>query len=708
MYPMHRTNPDIETRRSHTIRHLPFLLLLFCSTKVFPIDSNQLVQHQLQVEILPAQGQLIATDRITLDTADHTFEFLLHAALTPTLVDEDASLAARELLAGPVPIRRYQIQASSPRKTFTLAYHGTVAHALTVTGEPGSNRESTPGLISKNGVFLAGSSYWYPQIGNARVGFTLQLKLPAGWRSVSQGNHLPDHAGWEEQHPQEEIYLVAYPYRYYHRQAAGHLAEVYLRQPDQQLAERYLDATLEYLTLYEQLLGPYPYAKFALVENFWESGYGMPSFTLLGPRVIKLPFIIHTSYPHEVLHNWWGNGVYVDASSGNWSEGLTTYLADHLLQEQQGSGAAYRRTTLQNYTHYVARQDDFPLVQFRGNHGQISQSVGYGKTLMLFHMLRMQLGDQLFLQGLRQFYHNYRFRAAGFDELRDTFESVTGLPLDTFFRQWLRRTGAPMLKLASTETSTTSQGYRLRIRIEQIQPEAPFQLQVPLFVHFSGGERATPYTLEMHDRSATLEIESAAPPVKVSVDPLFDLFRRLDPSETPGSLGQLFGAKRLFAVLPDAADKVTRQAYEQLLDQWQQRQPGLKRLQDSAIEQLPESAPVWILGSENRFAGLFDPQLTGQGLNDRSGTLALTMTRQQSGRQTLGYISTDNPTALNGLAKKLPHYGRYSYAQFSGDDPVIDQRGEWRMTDSALTAILAPAPSYPDIPDHQPLIGGNH
>ena len=36
--------------------------------------------------------------------------------------------------------------------------------------------------------------------------------------------------------------------------------------------------------MYRGLIGPYPYQKFALVENFWETGYGMPSFTLLGRR----------------------------------------------------------------------------------------------------------------------------------------------------------------------------------------------------------------------------------------------------------------------------------------------------------------------------------------------------------------------------------------------------------------------------------------
>ena len=107
--------------------------------------------------------------------------------------------------------------------------------------------------------------------------------------------------------------------------------------------------------MYRGLIGPYPYTKFAMVENFWETGYGMPSFTLLGPSVLRFPFILTSSYPHEILHNWWGNSVFVDYASGNWCEGLTAYLADHLIQEQRGTGATYRRNTLQKYRDYVRR-----------------------------------------------------------------------------------------------------------------------------------------------------------------------------------------------------------------------------------------------------------------------------------------------------------------------------------------------------------------
>jgi hypothetical protein len=65
------------------------------------------------------------------------------------------------------------------------------------------------------------------------------------------------------------------------------------------------------------------------------AGFGFPSYTLIGGTVLRLPFIIHTSLGHEIAHCWWGNGVLVDDDGGNWSETLTTYVADYLYQEKK-------------------------------------------------------------------------------------------------------------------------------------------------------------------------------------------------------------------------------------------------------------------------------------------------------------------------------------------------------------------------------------
>ncbi len=200
---------------------------------------------------------------------------------------------------------------------------------------------------------------------------------------VSQGRRIRHElvdgeriTGWRADRPTEEVYLVAGPWHEYSDRAGEVEILAFLRDDDPSLADKYLEATRRYLALYQAMLPDYPYGSFALVENFWETGYGMPGFTLLGPRIIRFPWILTSSYPHELLHNWWGNGVYVDFDRGNWCEGLTAYMADHLFAEQRGEAATYRRATLKKYSDFVSTGKDFPLSEFTSRRSAASEAVG--------------------------------------------------------------------------------------------------------------------------------------------------------------------------------------------------------------------------------------------------------------------------------------------------------------------------------------------
>ena len=138
---------------------------------------------------------------------------------------------------------------------------------------------------------------------------------------------------------------MAGPYRVTERKftGAGNRAitlRTLLHEEVADLGAGYLDATERYLRLYEDWIGPYPYGSFSIVSSPTPTGFGMPTLTYLGIDVLRLPFIRDTSLGHEVLHNWWGNGVYPDYATGNWSEGLTTFMADHAYREQAGPAAA--------------------------------------------------------------------------------------------------------------------------------------------------------------------------------------------------------------------------------------------------------------------------------------------------------------------------------------------------------------------------------
>jgi hypothetical protein len=61
--------------------------------------------------------------------------------------------------------------------------------------------------------------------------------------------------------------------------------------------------------------------------------------------------------------------------------------------------------------------------------------------------------------------------------------------------------------------------------------------------------------------------------------------------------------------------------------------------------------------------------------------------------QALGWLAAEQPDALPGLGRKLPHYGRYSYLGFRGVQPENLLKGQWPVVDSPLTLRLAPEPA---------------
>ena len=681
------------------------------------------VDHRLEVRLQPDSGRIDARDTVTLPPAlagDGPVTFTLHAGLSPRL-EGGGRLRRTGRVDGPTPRERFRLRLPADTRTFTLRYDGVIRHELGASVEGvGRQRRFTAGIIAEKGVYLGGASGWYPQFGDERVRGAVTVRLQEGWDAVAQGKRekAPEGVRWTEEQPQEALYLIAGRYTAYREEGEHATAEVYLRRDEPETAQRYLQATERYLALYSELIGPYPYAKFALVENFWETGYGMPSFTLLGPRVLRLPFIVHTSYPHEILHNWWGNGVFIDYAGGNWAEGLTAYLADHLLKARRGRGAEYRRDQLHKYSEYAAGGDDFPLRAFRARHGEASQAVGYGKALMLYHMLRLRLGDAVFLDGLRRLYREHRFQYAGFDDVRRAFEAAAGQDLEALFAQWLDRPGAPRLALEGVEAERVDGGHRLTATLVQTQEGAPYRLRVPAAIGMAGKRDPVEAAFEFEGgRRATLALDLSAAPQRLVVDPRFDVFRRLDPGELPPTLDRLFGTEDLLLVVPAGAPEALRAGYRRLAEAWARGNPGLRVVRDRELTAADlEAAPaVWLLGWENRFLDAFRERLgdraaVGAGGVDLEGarlaadarSVVLTAPGPGAGR-TWGWLAAATPKAVPGLARKLPHYGKYSYLAFRGDGPENTRKGQWPVTGSPLNRALAEDPPALTLPPRSPL-----
>ncbi len=682
----------------------------------------------MSVSVAPTTHTLVATDRVQLAArpVGGIVDFVLNAALrivrsAPAVhevpVGEGATFlginGSAETTTRQIGVKRYRATLGPGQTTLSISYRGVMEFGLSDQKEEYTRgfRESA-GMLGPQGVYLTGASFWYPLFNRDLLDFDLDVAQPSGWHVISQGNGTSGaadgRARWESGGPMDEIDLVGGPLQVWRGSAGAVETLVYLHDRDDALAAKYLAATAQYLEMYRELIGPYPYRKFALVENFWETGYGMPTFTLLGREIIRFPFIITSSYPHEILHNWWGNSVFVDYESGNWCEGLTAYLADHLIQEQRGAGDEYRRSTLQKYRDYVREGRDFPLTAFRSRESASTEAVGYGKALMTYHMLRLEVGDDLFRQVLRRFYGDFVGRRASFADFEKTAEAVTGRNLSRFFRDFVGRAGAPALSAEVTAVRPDAVrgggGFVVEGTLRQTQGGEPFVVDVPVVVQAASG--ITRQVVHLASADQRFAIASPDVPLMVHVDPWFDVFRRLDPRETPPSIGQIFGEPQVLVVLPSKASAVEIQAWRDLFQWWRSGSHAIEAKLDTEVADLPRDRAVWIVGRSNLWAsrlfasghhgltmGESTVEIDGTSMPLSRHILVLTARHPDNVEKTVGFLAADSMAALPALSRKLPHYGKYSYLGFEGDEAVNVLKGEWQESDSPLSVDVRPLAS---------------
>jgi hypothetical protein len=317
---------------------------------------------------------------------------------------------------------------------------------------------------------------------------------------------------------------------------------------------------------------------------------------------------------------------------------------------------------------------------------------------MVFHMLRARLGDEGFRRWAGRFYREYRGRQASFGDVRRSVEAVLGADLSRFFADHVLKPGAAALSVVATGASAAGGGFEVRGVLSQGQAGPPLQLDVPVMVQTSG--EPLRLIVRADGRETPFTVATPLAPLALHVDPQFDVFRLLDPRETPPSIGQIFGEPRILAVLPAGAPLAEQEGYRKLVEGWRSdaHQPEIRT--DAEVKQLPPDRAVWLLGRQNALAAtLFAPAgdfaLEGDRLTvDRESiplarhSVVIVRRHPRSLEKAVGWIFAEPEAALPGLGRKLPHYGKYSYLGFEGDEPVNVLKGQWAATDSPLRVDL--------------------
>ncbi|MEN8223285.1 MAG: M20/M25/M40 family metallo-hydrolase [Acidobacteriota bacterium] len=708
------------------------------------VNAGQYISHKIDAEIFPVSKTIVVSDTIKFPAIkNNKVHFLLHGNMNIVSVSDNVEVkelsgeikssffginTAEFKISDKIPVKHYELLFKhGSAKEFKVKYSGQIYHEIKQIGaEYARGFSETPGLISEKGVYLAGSTFWVPWFNDNLVTFSLKVKSPEKWSTVSQGKLINDIeengkniSEWNSPEPMDEIYLISAEfYKYKIKQGKVNLY-AYMRSAEDNLAMKYLNTTGQYLEMYNKLIGPFPYSKFALIENFWETGYGMPSFTLLGSKVIRFPFILHSSYPHELLHNWWGNSVFVNYKKGNWCEGITVYLADHLIKEQRKQGHEYRRATLQGYTDYVNDENEFPPSEFKARYNASSSAIGYGKVMMVFNMLRQQFGDDVFIRSIQDFYKKNIFKRAEFSDFRRSFEAISGKDLSEFFNQWIYKKGAPNIKIGNASVINKGKMFELKFEIIQTQSGTPYKLRLPAIVYLEGERDVKAFNFDMTKKSQSYEYTFNKKPLRIDIDPFFDVFRRLSDEEIPPSLSKVFGSKEVLIILSGDDKSGIHGSYKKLADNWASKKREIISIIDEKdIKELPSDKDVWLFGWNNKFRPVVENEIKGysssitedktligkKNIDSRKNSIILAVKNPANRSKVVVFLSADNNKALSGLGRKLPHYGKYSYLAFSGEEPSVNLKGQWESENSPLIRIFKRGLSFGHrLPVREPL-----
>ena len=532
----------------------------------------------------------------------------------------------------------------------------TINYSLTVPPGDLNNRISTDGIVLTKG--------WHP-LPEQDMLFSVSATLPPGFTGISESDNPPHQSPkgimtTSFSQPVRTVHLAAGAYQVTKETVRkGLTLSTWFFEEDAQLSREYLDAGKAYILRYEKEIGPFPFKHYAIVANRLPSGFGMPTFTLLGQIVLRLPFIKETSLGHEILHSWFGNNIDVADDSGNWCEGLTSYLADYSFAADKGKGAAHRKTGLINYQNYVHLKSALPVQDFHSaSHNQpmakAIRAVGYDRAAMLFHQLRSFLGPEDFFQSLRHFISLRSGQDASWLDIQTSFEAVSGENLKDFFSQQLTRTDIPTFKVSNIYTDDSQDKTTLFFHLQQTTKK-PYTLNVPIRVTTASGKQN--FIRKIKEKETEISIILKESPLSFTIDPEYDLFRTLTPSEYPPVWSAFLGAENKLLITGSEQETSSLAPFIK----WAKQQ-GWAVAGDESVtnQQLAENSLLFLGSGSAAFRSLF-----GKSMAAEDGFHLSVKNNPLNNREVAVLLSGSSTSETQAALYKLSHYGKYSTLSFS-------------------------------------------
>ena len=316
------------------------------------------------------------------------------------------------------------------------------------------------------------SRFWFPcfdypgQLATSEI----RVRVPKNLIAISNGELVKTQEGrdfkifhWHQKqvHPTYLMTLAVGDFAELRDEWNGKPVTYYVEKGKEAEARISMGKTPRMIEFFSEKYGyAYPFPKYAqvCVDDFIFGGMENTSTTLLTDRCLidERAAIDNRNteslVAHELAHQWFGDLVVIKHWSHAWlKEGMASYSEVMWTDHEYGAddAAYYLLNEARNYLDEDASRYRRPIVTHVYREAiELYDRHLYEKGACVYHMIRAELGEELFWKAIAQFVNDNAHRTVETIDLLRTIETATGRNLLFLFDQYVFRGGHPDYKVA--------------------------------------------------------------------------------------------------------------------------------------------------------------------------------------------------------------------------------------------------------------------
>ena len=220
---------------------------------------------------------------------------------------------------------------------------------------------------------------------------------------------------------------------------------------------------------------------------------------------------------NTVAHQWWGSEISPATLNDQWiTNGMTRYAELMYIEDQSGKIALQNAIT--DTEAAALAYDTEPLTSLSriDPFSPQFQNMTYDKGAMVFHMLRWEMGDEVFTRFLRELLSQNIDKSIRTSEVQTIAEAQSHLQLTPFFSQWIDGTGAPQFG-NNYQVYRLGNGKGFRTVGTVTQDLDLFKMPVELRIKTEG--KTEQRRVDLSGTESAYNVETFGRPRKITIDP---------------------------------------------------------------------------------------------------------------------------------------------------------------------------------------------